>query len=75
MEISVKTQLTRDDLIRSGACFDGVEEWREKHADGLTVIATSDAALIIAGRDYINRAANIDGYGDGDGGYGDGGYG
>ena len=73
MDINVKTQLTSDDLIRSGACFDGVETWREKYADRLTVISTDDALKTKDGMDYIVVAANLDG--DGYGGYGYGGYG
>ena len=78
MAYSIKTQLTHDDLIRSGACLDGVKAWQEKHAPLLTVISTDDALKTGDGTKYIVVAANLDGYGyrygygDGDGdGYGE----
>ena len=89
MDGSVKDQLTRDDVIRSGACTDGVFEWSSEHAANLTAISTK-AALRLASsseRPYIEVAAGLRGYvygygsgsGSGDGygdGYGDGdGYG
>ena len=75
MDGSVKDQLTRDDVIRSGACTDGVFEWSSEHAANLTAISTK-AALRLASsseRPYIEVAAGLRGYGYGYGsayGYG-----
>ena len=66
-----KRFLTRDDVIRSGACAGGVLDWADKHAAGLTVIATAAALRCAKGLDkgYIRVAAEMHGYGDS---YGDG---
>ena len=68
--------ITADDVVRSGACREGVAGWLRQHdvASSMPVSAIlrqvdDDAAQ------YIRKAANLDGYGDVDG-YGSGyGYG
>ena len=73
------THVTTDDPIRSGACVDGVAEWRNKNAPLTTQVPVS-IALEIATPDiksHIKKAAGLSGsvYGSGDGygsGYGDG---
>lgn len=74
MEKALKL-ITRDDVIRSGACEDGVFKWAEEFADNLTAMPVN-VALRICGesdKEYIRKAANLDGYGYGSGyGYGDG---
>jgi hypothetical protein len=74
MDYSVKTHLTRDDVIRSGACIDGVDAFCKRHS----ILATAmpvETLVALARRDdeddRVLRAANLDGYGNGDG-YGDG---
>ncbi len=74
------SELTRDDVISSGACREGVEEWM----DGKTLRAAMQVTTLLKLADdsdhhYILSAARLDGYGygygdgDGDGdGYGDG---
>jgi hypothetical protein len=63
-----KTQVTRDDVIRDGACISGVDEWIAKRKTLLTVI--SDPI-----HERIEKAMRLIGYGDGYG-YGSGyGYG
>lgn len=60
--------LTRDDLIRSGACAEGVTDWcsrRDLDATALDV----DALLKLASqseRKWIESAAGLRGYGYGD---------
>ena len=79
--------LSRNDLVASGACAEGVDDFARRHglyADGAPTTQPTDHLLALAralGADYIRRAARRDGdgygygYGDGDG-YGDGyGYG
>jgi len=84
MDQSVKTQITPDDVIRSGACAEGVYAWIKEH--GCPTAVDVRLALKVSNTDerrHIRRAANLDGngngygYGDGYGnGYGDGdGYG
>ena len=87
MDSSVKTIITRDDVIKAGACSDGVFDWCEENDINATALKVK-TILKIADEDehvYIKRAANLSGdgngygYGDGDGdgyGYGNGyGYG
>jgi hypothetical protein len=84
MDHRIKTQITPDDVIRSGACADGVYAWIVKHGSPTAVDVRGALKVSAAGeKSYIRRAAGLDGngYGDGDGngygyGYGDGdGYG
>ena len=71
MDVSVKQSLTRDDFIRTGACFDGVREGQEKYFPNATVVSVRAALRSVDDDDacHILRAANLDGYGYG---YGDG---
>lgn len=71
--------LTVDDMVRGGACRDGVRDWMENCGCKETAI---DPRVAKYSRDkeagsYVSDAAHLsgsgDGYGDGDGnGYGDG---
>jgi hypothetical protein len=63
--------LTRDDLIRAGACSEGVDVWICRNAPKQTAVTVAVAIERSDGesRDWILRAAELDGYGDG---YGDG---
>ena len=67
--------ITRDDLIRAGACASGVAEWCERHAPLLTAIPV-DVAIRLSTEeeaDKIRRALQLDGNGNGNGnGNGDG---
>ena len=66
----MKARLTRDDVIKAGACTDGVYKWANRHAKQLTVMPTR-FALAAASEDdraHIEAAAGISGYGYG--GYG-----
>ena len=65
-------RITRDDLIRVGACADGVSEWAEKFAKNLTAIPALRALELCEKNDsgayfFILKAADLTGYGDGDG--------
>ena len=66
--------ITYCDIVRAGACLDGVIRWCKGHGD--TFWLTIDQATAI-GDEWINKALWVcgdgDGYGDGNGdGYGDG---
>lgn len=78
MDITVKNQLTPIDVIRSGACSEGVKEWLDEFAPNITAMPVKAALRLCESEDqksYIARAANLDGYGYGNG-YGNGdGYG
>ena len=76
MDVRVKAQITPDDVIRAGACADGVYAWIKEHGSPTAVdVRVALKASDINEQNYIERAANLDGYGDGYG-YGDGdGYG
>ena len=74
-----RKSITRDDLVRSGACLEGVEEVREDLFPKLTVVDVKKAlaALDEDQEDYLIKAANMsgncNGYGNGYGyGYGNG---
>lgn len=74
-----KILITRDDVIRGGACADGVYAWTAKHAPGVTAMPLAVALRKAVGehKDYITRAVQLNGYGNGNGdgnGDGDGGY-
>ena len=76
--------ITAEDVIRAGACADGVHSWCDEHIGDRRAV-TSDEALAVAGAERVRilYAAGLDGdgcgygygrsygYGDGDG-YGDG---
>ena len=66
--------ITYCDIVRAGACLDGVIRWCKGHGD--TFWLTIDQATAI-GDEWINKALWVCGDGDGYGyGYGDGdGYG
>jgi len=64
-------QITRDDVVRSGACFDGVRDWCDKH----NILDTAISVSGMPRNEYIERASRLSGSGDGSGsgyGYGDG---
>lgn len=72
--------ITADDVVRSGACFEGVRDFVSDHADTIASAMPVSAVLRMVDvdhADYVRRAAELDGSGDGTGtGYGDGdGYG
>jgi hypothetical protein len=81
--------LTADDVIKAGACADGVHSWMRRRAKGETALPVEDALSRArdSERPYITAAVggygNGSGYGNGNGygsgygsGYGDGnGYG
>ena len=72
--------ITRDDIVRGGACYTSVCDWAIKNADTLTAMPLRVALRIAGDNDsyiHIHRAfwplLDGDGHGDGDGdGYGDG---
>jgi len=64
-------QITRDDVVRSGACFDGVRDWCDKH----NILDTAISVSGMPRNEYTERASRLSGYGYGSGygdGYGDG---
>ncbi len=71
MESGVKTKLTVDDVVRSGACRSGVTEFHQLHFPTMTVVGVTEA-LEKAGsndKEYILTAAGMTslgslGYGD-----------
>ena len=73
--------LTVDDFIRTGACEDGVHEWRDEHMPLMTAATAEELLAAGAGLECVSRASGRSGYGDGSGsgsgyGYGSGsGYG
>ena len=77
MDCSVKTQLTPDDVVRFGACYDGVMDWLKSAAPNTTALLTFDALELCENdseRNHIELAAGMRGYGNGNGyGYGNGG--
>ena len=86
MDFTCEQLITRDDIIRGGACGDEVRAWAERHAPNKTAMPLQVALRMASESEtsYIQRAVwpNIDGgggggdYGDGGGyGYGDGGGG
>ncbi len=83
MKPETLTFLSVDDVVRSGACREGVTLWRDDHFAGYSVVDVGTALSCADDKDrvHIERAAGIvgDGVGDGDGdgnGYGNGyGYG
>ncbi len=78
MDCSVKKLLTVDDLVRSGACCDGVMEWHQEHCPDATVLPTKAVLRLCVcetQESYVEEAAGMRGYGDGYGygnGYGSG---
>lgn len=84
MDVELRKELTRDDLIRVGACFEGVNDACAEFFPGETAVSVA-AALRVAERlrianakQYVLLAANAvirGGYVDGGYGYGDGCYG
>ena len=67
-----RSHLTRDDVIASGACIDGVDDWML----GKSLRASMSVKALLKLADdtdhrYIKTAANMDGNGTGTG-YGDG---
>ena len=71
--------LTRDDVVRAGACPEGVDAWLQRCRPIPTTLSVAKALLKCRDdkeRDWVRRAARLDGFGDGDGyGYGGGGGG
>lgn len=61
--------LTRDDLIRAGACFEGVRDWIAQHCPAETALSVEQALSLVGShrerRGLILRAAQLDGDGDG----------
>ena len=67
--------LTRDDIIRAGACTDGVYAWTK--GDAYTALPARAILRLCHDdeRGYVTNAAGMTGYGDGNGdgyGYGNG---
>ena len=78
--MELREVITADDVVRAGACREGVAEFMESHDLLVTVIPVAAALAMCETedeRDHIKRAAGMDGNGYGNGyGYGDGnGYG
>ena len=64
--------ITADDVIRAGACSDGVYKWLNSNAGWVpAAMPAADLLKNLRGNDlsYVIAAAALDGYGDG---YGDG---
>ena len=71
--------ITADDVIRAGACREGVMQVIGMLGPRMAAAMSADRLILLLGKEeaeaarYILRAASLDGYGYGD--YGDGGYG
>jgi hypothetical protein len=80
--LTIDPVITADDVVRAGACSDGVAKVVKRLANRLAAAMPASQVAKLVGADnhrYVTAAAKLDGYGYGDGsgyGYGDGsGYG
>ena len=69
--------LTVDDMVRGGACREGVREWMDDSSIDASAIDPSSPLLDSYAISYVEKAARLSGYGSGYGygsgsGYGDG---
>jgi hypothetical protein len=74
MGVCAVKMLTRDDIIRGGACISGVDEWLRANAPLATALSLDDALALCSDDDsksHVLRGANASGYVAGNG-YGNG---
>ena len=74
--VKVAEQLTRDDIVRSGVCFEGMTVWCRENKIDATAMSVS-ALRELSEPQRIEKAARLSGSGSGSGsgygyGYGDG---
>ena len=59
MGCRVKKHLTRDDVIRAGACVDGVYEWADEFAKNVTALPTKIALRLVSDEDRIHLIIDV----------------
>jgi hypothetical protein len=74
MEQGMTAIITADDVVRAGACREGVSEFVHEHAGLIKAAMPVEQVLKLVGvdhQDYVLKAADLNGYGSGSGyGYG-----